>query len=63
MSVRPSSPGSITSTMATSGRRLERQREPALAVAGHIHREAGLAKASGDEVRDGRVVFDDEGLS
>ena len=41
---------------------LEREREPALAVVGDIDRKARLTQASSDEVGDGRVVFDDEGL-
>ena len=40
--------------MATSGRTLHRERQAALAVAGHVHREAGLVQAVRHEL--GKVL-------
>ena len=39
----------------------DREREAALAIAGHVHREARLVQAVRHELGKGLVVFDDEG--
>ena len=55
---RPSSPGSITSTMAASGGCGERPLQALPAVSHEVGGEAGLLEALAHELTDRRVVFD-----